>query len=337
MPLPDRFPLAILPTPLIRAPRLEHAMGAGPVWVKRDDLIGLAVAGNKARPLEFLLGDALAQGCDTFVATGSAGSNFCAAAAVAARLAGLGCVLLHPGDEPSPAPTPVQLSRAAGASLRFSPSIDRGDLDSEVRLLAEQLRLEGLRPYAVPRGGATPAGIVGFVLAARELADQCIDRGIESCTVVVATGSGATHAGLLVGSLDAGLSMRVVGASVSRPIEQMRATVLALAQEGAHALGTRPPEDADLRLRDAVGPGFGLPSSDDRASVELALRSEGLLLDPTYTAKAMTVLRSLAAERPGPFVFWHTGGLSSALSALARPSRLGGIPDAVSENERARA
>lgn len=337
MSLPDRFSLAILPTPLIRASRLERAIDAGPVWVKRDDLTGMAIAGNKARPLEFLLGDALAQGCDTFVATGSARSNFCASAAVAARLAGLRCVILHPGGEPSPAPTTVQLSRATGASLHFMPSLEREDLDLEVRLLAEQLRLEGLRPYAVPRGGATSVGVVGFALAASELADQCIERGIESCTVVVPTGSGATQAGLLLGSFDSDLPIRVVGASVSRPIEEMRETVLALARAGARTLGTPPPKAADVDLRDAVGPGFGLPSNEDRASADLGLRSEGLLLDPTYTAKAMTVLRALITERPGPFVFWHTGGLSSALTALARRSELSGTPDWATENEGTRA
>jgi D-cysteine desulfhydrase len=328
MPLPDRVPLAALPTPLVRATRLERALDSGPVWVKRDDLTGLAVSGNKARPLEFLLGDALACGADTFVATGAIGSNFCAAAAVAAQVARLDCVILHPGAEPDPEPTTVQLSRAAGASLRFDPTLNREDLDEAVHRLADELRADGRHPYAVPRGGATPVGTVGFAMAALELADQCDAHGVGPCTVVVAAGSGATYAGLLAGSAGNVLPLRLVGASVSRPVEDLRETVLELACAGADVLGSPHPYAADVELRDAVGPRFGVASSADRDSAALALATEGLLLDDTYTAKAMTVLRTLAAERPGPFVFWHTGGLTHALTALGRSSRLSGIPAA---------
>lgn len=323
MALPDRLPLAILPTPLVRATGLERALGAGPIWLKRDDLTGLGVAGNKARPLEFLLGDALAHGADVFVATGAPGSNFCAAAAVAARVAGLDCVVLHPGAEPAQPPTTMRLSRTAGATLRFDPSLTREDLDTAVHHLASELRAQGRRPFAVPRGGATAVGAVGFAMAAAELGTQCAERGIGPCTVVLPTGSGATHAGLLAGCVGNGLATRVVGASVSRPVEQMSATVLALAQDCARLLGTPPPYAADVHLQDAVGDGFGVASAADRDSAALALAHAGLLLDDTYTAKAMTLLRSLAADRPGPFVFWHTGGVPSALSALGEP---GAIP-----------
>jgi D-cysteine desulfhydrase len=322
MPIPDRLPLAILPTPLVRAAGLEQVLGVGPIWVKRDDLTGLGVAGNKARPLEFLLGDALAHGADVFVATGAPGSNFCAAAAVAARVAGLDCVVLHPGAEPAHPPTTVRLSRAAGATLRFDSSLTREVLDTEVHHLADELRSQGRRPYAVPRGGATAVGAVGFALAAAELDTQCVELGIGPRTVVLPTGSGATQAGLLAGCVGNSLATGIVGASVSRPVEQMRATVLALAQDCARLLGTTPPYAADVQLRDAVGDGFGVASTADRESAALALAHAGLLLDDTYTAKAMTLLRQLATERPGPFVFWHTGGVSTALSALGEHSAI---------------
>lgn len=304
--LPDPFRLAVLPTPLVRARGLEHALGAGPIWVKRDDLTGFAAAGNKARPLEYLLGDALARCADVLVATGAAGSNFCAAAAVAARVAGLDCALLHPGSEPATPPLTVRLSRAAGATLTFDPSLARAGLDDAVQQHADRLRVGGSRPYAVPRGGATALGAVGFARAAHELAAQCAELGLERCTVVLPTGSGGSQAGLVAGCADEGLPLRVVGASVSRPVAAMRARVLELACACARLLGTPQPREADVDVRDAIGDGFGHPSAADRHSALIALTSEGLLLDDTYTAKAMTVLRELVGEQHDPIVFWHT-------------------------------
>lgn len=318
MALPDRFPLAVLPTPLVRAPRLERALSAGPIWIKRDDLAGFALAGNKARPLEFLLGEALAAGADVLVATGAPGSNFCAAAAVAARVAGLDCEVVHSGAAPASLPAATLIERAAGAALRFDASLTRQDLDTAVRHHADRLREQGRRPYSVPRGGATAVGAVGFALAARELAAQCADLGIGPNTVVVPTGSGATQAGLLAGRAGGAPAMQVVGASVSRPVAAMAADVLALARACARLLGTAEPVPADVDVRDAVGEGFGLASPADRDSAATALACEGLLLDDTYTAKAMTLLRKLVAEQSGPIVFWYTGGLPGALAALGK-------------------
>lgn len=318
MALPDRLPLAVLPTPLVRAPRLERALAAGPIWIKRDDLAGFALAGNKARPLEFLIGEALAAGADILVATGAPGSNFCAAAAVAARVAGLDCELVHCGAEPVSPPTPMLIELAAGATLRFDPSLSRQDLDTALHQYADRLREQGRRPYCVPRGGATAVGAVGFALAARELAAQCVELGIGPSTVVVPTGSGATQAGLLAGRAGDALPLHVVGASVSRPVEATAAGVLALARACARRLGTAEPVPTDVDVRDAVGEGFGLASPTDRDSAATALACEGLLLDDTYTAKAMTLLRELAAEQNGPIVFWYTGGLPGALAALGK-------------------
>jgi D-cysteine desulfhydrase len=321
---PPRFVLAALPTPLVRATRLERAVGGGPIWIKRDDLTGFAMAGNKARPLEFLLGAAIERSADVFVVTGSPGSHFCAAAAVAARVAGLDCELLYAGAEPSPAPVTVELARAAGARVRFDATMTREDLDTAVYAHADRLRAAGRSPYPVPRGGATAVGAIGFAAAAGELAAQCADIGVGSGTVVLPTGSGATHAGLLAGATRYGLRLRIVGASVSRPVQQIRERVLTLAQGCARLLGSTEPCETDVEVRNVVGAGFGIASAADRHSAALAYASEGLLLDDTYPAKAMTLLRELAAERGnsgGPLLFWHTGGLSAALSTAAAMAR----------------
>ncbi len=314
-----RIGLAALPTPLLHARGLESVLDAGPLYIKRDDLTGLGVAGNKARALEFLIGAAIADASDVFVAVGSPSSNFCAAAAMAARVAGMDCDLLFPGKAPSVPSVNVELARAAGARLHFDAVATRDELDDAVLEHADVLRAEGRRPYAVPRGGATPVGGLGYAYAAQELTGQCDRAGIAPRTVVVATGSGGTQAGLIAGQVGFGLPWRVIGASVSRPVEGVADHILRTARACAAAIGPGQPTANDIDVRDSRGAGFGLASADDRVSSRLALEHEGLLLDDCYGAKAMTLFRALlAAGAPTPAVFWHTGGLAAALTALMR-------------------
>jgi D-cysteine desulfhydrase len=316
---PPRVDLMTLPTPLTRARRLEAALAAGPLYVKRDDLTGFAVAGNKARALEFLMGAALAEGCDVFVAAGSPTSNFCAAAAVAARIVGLDCDLLFSGPHP-PRPTAgIELARAAGARLRFDTVATRDELDDAVVDHCAALRAEGRRPYGVPRGGATPVGAIGYACAAREFAQQCESAGIAAGTIVLATGSGGTQAGLVAGLVGLGVKWRVIGASVSRPADEVAEQVLVMSRACAKGLGLREPAAADIDVRDVRGAGFGIASAEDRFSSMQALTCEGLLLDDYYGAKALTLFRALLGSGvPTPAAFWHTGGLIAALAALTR-------------------
>lgn len=314
---PPRVELAVLPTPLVRATRLESALDAGPLFLKRDDLTGFGIAGNKARALEFLIGAALAENADVFVAAGSPSSNFCAAAAMAARVVDMECDLLFPGEAPSVPSPNVELARAAGARLLFDAAETRDLLDDGVLEHAKLLREHGRRPYAVPRGGATATGGLGYVQAARELADQCNLAGITPRTVVVATGSGGTQAGLVAGTVGFGLQWRLVGASVSRPAQGMADRVLRLARACAASMGLDEPCKDDIDVRDCRGPGFGFASAEDRVSSHLALAHEGLLLDDYYGAKAMSLFRALVtASAATPAVFWHTGGVAIALAAL---------------------
>jgi D-cysteine desulfhydrase len=316
---PPRLELMTLPTPLVRARRLEDALAAGPLYVKRDDLTGFAVAGNKARALEFLMGAAVAEGCDVFVAAGGPTSNFCAAAAVAARIAGLDCDLLFSGPPPPRPSANIELARAAGAWLRFGTVATRDELNDAVVDHCAALRAGGRRPYGVPRGGATPVGAIGYACAAREFAEQCDSAGITAGTIVLATGSGGTQAGLVAGLVGLGVTWRVIGASVSRPADEVAEQILAMSRACASELGLREPAAADIDVRDVRGAGFGIASADDRLSSMQALTCEGLLLDDYYGAKALTLLRALLGSgAPTPAVFWHTGGLIAALAALTR-------------------
>jgi D-cysteine desulfhydrase len=303
----------------MRMPRLEAALQTGPLYVKRDDLTGFGVAGNKARALEYLMGDAVEGGADVLVAAGSPSSNFCAAAALAAATVGLDCDLLFPGTPPGAPSANVELARATGARLLFGVVRVREELDDAVLDHANALRAEGRRPYPLPRGGATPVGAIGYVYAARELGEQCDHAGIQVATVVVATGSGSTQAGLIAGQVGFGLTWQLVGASVSRPAPPLADQILRNSQDCAAMLALDPPGIDNVDVRDCRGAGFGLASHDDHLSGRLALRLEGLLLDDYYGAKAMTLFRSLLADgAPTPAVFWHTGGVAAALAALTR-------------------
>ncbi len=313
-----RLLLANLPTPLVEASRLTHALGGPPIHVKRDDLAGFGLAGHKARQLEFLVGAALDQGCDVMVTGGGPSSNFCAAAAAAASAAGLDCHLVLYGAEPEQTHPNLAVAQACGAVVRYTRDPSRSSVDARVVEVAEALTAGGRQPFAMPRGGATALGTVGMVLGVEELAAQLDEAGIEPAMVVIATGSGAACAGLTLGASLCGRSWRVVGASVSRPGEEVVQSVQTLAAECAELLGVETPPGLSLELADARGPGFGVPSADGESAARVALRTEGLVLDPVYTAKALAVLlRLLDPGSKQPVVFWHTGGLLGAAHHLA--------------------
>lgn len=310
---PDRFPLAALPTPLVRAHRLERALASPPVFLKRDDLTGFATAGNKARKLEFLLADAAARRCDVLITGGGPGSNHCQATAAAARVAGLACELVMYGNAPEVVHPNLALARSFGAEVTFTGDDDRSSVDRVLEEVAGAMKAAGRHPYVIPRGGATGLGAAGYWHAAGELTAQ-LPPGLAPEVVVVATGSCGTQAGLVAGSLAAGANWRVVGAAVSRSPVHCRERVLELATECAQIMGSPPPAPEDVEVVDARGPGYGLWSQAAREAADLAARSEGVILDPVFTAKAFaTLLELIGTGLKQPAVFVHTGGMPSAL------------------------
>jgi D-cysteine desulfhydrase family pyridoxal phosphate-dependent enzyme len=295
----QRMPLAALPTPIDDAPRLSEAVGAR-VLVKRDDLTGLALGGNKARKLEWLVADALAQGADTLVTAGGAQSNFARMTAAAAARLGLGCHLVLAGDAPPRATGNLILDRLFGARLHFAGAHDWRFLEARVAAIADAL---GPRAYAMPIGGASPVGAVAYLHAADELAAQ---MPVLPDWVVLADGSGGTHAGLLAG-LPA--RVRILGVDVARPPRPHAERIPELAAEAA-ALAGRPLPGGALELADHTGPRYAAITEECRAAVRLAARTEGLVLDPVYTGKAMAGLVHGVKEGRlgGTILFWHTGG-----------------------------
>jgi D-cysteine desulfhydrase len=301
----------VLPTPLLEAPRLAAALGLrAPLLVKRDDLTGFAVAGNKARQLAPIVADARASGADVLVTGGSAGSNFVQASAAAATWAGLRCVLVIAGHPLVPPLHPNLAAAVAwGAELRYTHDADRASVDAALDRVAGELAAAGLRPYAAPRGGASPVGAGAYRTAVAELLAQLDGR---RPVVVVAAGAGGTLAGLVAGNVARGRPLRIVGASVSRPPDEVTGRVLALATAVAQQHGEPEPREDDVELVDARGPGHGVPSPAGDAAAAVALRTEGLVLDPVYTAKALAALPAAVGEDAA--LFWHTGGLLDAVA-----------------------
>jgi D-cysteine desulfhydrase len=321
-----RTSLATLPTPLLPAPRLSQAVGVE-VWIKRDDLTGLLLGGNKARKLEFLCGEAQAQDADTLVTGGGGGSNHVQLTAASAARLGLGCVVVCYGSAPSPEPLGLRLTRRLGAEIVFTGSPDRASVDVRLGEVAAKLTADGRQPYVIPRGGASATGAVGYAFAAAELAEQLAVAELGSATVLLATGSCGTQAGLVAGADLHSLSRErgdaelvVLGVPVSRPPEECTERIARLATGCAERLGSdRVFTASDVHLLGGyLGPGYGKASPEGEEAAALALRTEGLVLDPVFTAKAMAALiaESRAGRLAGPVVFLHTGGTPAALAAL---------------------
>jgi 1-aminocyclopropane-1-carboxylate deaminase/D-cysteine desulfhydrase-like pyridoxal-dependent ACC family enzyme len=312
-----RLDLGTWPTPLRRARRLEARLGAGPLFIKRDDLSGFAVAGSKARPLEYLLAGALAENRDTLVVGGVATSNFCQGAAIAARAAGLACHVVLPGHPPPPAASNLAMAIAGGAQVSFSGG-PREQLDERIQDRAVELSRSGRSVLAIPRGGANSIGTLGFASAARELAEQLAILGHDRARIVLAVGSGASIAGLLVGASRLAARWTITGVSVSRSLALLAPHLRTLVTSCAKELGVAPPEPGTLKLIQAPGGlrgAAGPPTPEERSAALLALETEGLVLDSHYTARAFPIaLRQLEQDGP-PVVFWHTGGLSGAISS----------------------
>jgi D-cysteine desulfhydrase len=287
-------------------------MEPGALWVKRDDVTGLGAGGNKARKLEYLCADALDKGADMLVTGGGPQSNHVRITAAAANRLGLDCAVVMAGPRPETPTGNVLLIEILGADLSWTglrEGMDYQQIEAAIDETADRLETAGRRPYRMPIGGATAVGALGYVRAATELREQASALFGEIELVVVAAGSGGTHAGLAAGLGDLDL---VLGVDVGARTD-LDTVVPAKAAEVAHLAGLPAPAGTVRVDHDRVGPGYGAPTDECRRAVLLAARSEGLLLDPVYTGKALAGLvagRAAGSVRPDTrTVFLHTGGL----------------------------
>lgn len=316
---PPRVQLAHLPTPLVRLQRLGAALGGADIWCKRDDLTGLELSGNKVRKLEFIAADALHAGCDTLVTEGTPQSNHCRATAAACARLGLHCVLLLRPEAPATPQGNHLLDRLLGAELRSYPRpVFEAQRDALVTDVLADLRAAGHTPRWTPAGSSEPLGCWGYLNAAAELGEQLAAAGIGACDVIVAISSGATYAGLLLGKLVHRLdTWRLWAVPVSDDEAHHRALVLKLAREAVerYDLPAEPDETALGLIDGYVGAGYAIPYDAAVEAIRLVARTEALVLDPVYTAKAFcAVLDGVRQRRLGferPVVFVHTGGIFS--------------------------
>lgn len=316
---PDRILLANLPTPLVRLERLGPALGGAQIWVKRDDLTGLELSGNKVRKLEYVAADALAGGCDTLVTEGTPQSNHCrATAAVCARL-GLHCVLLlRPPAVDSPQGNHL-LNVLFGAELRsFTRPEFEARRDALVADVLAELKASGRTPRWTPMGASEPLACWGYMRAMAELAEQLGAAGIGDCDVVMAVSSGATYAGALLGKALHRLDQcRLWAVPVSDDVAYHTAEVGRLCRGAIERFDLPVAFDqCALQFIDGyVGDGYAIPYAAAIESLRLLARTESLVLDPVYTAKTFCALfDGVTARRFGferPVVFWHTGGIFS--------------------------
>jgi D-cysteine desulfhydrase len=299
-------------------PRLSRFFGGPGLFIKRDDQTGLASGGNKTRKLEFLIADALAQGCDHLVTIGSQQSNHCRQTAAAASSAGIACTLVLGGAAPSRVTGNLLLDELLGARLIWSGEDTRERVMDEV---IKELRATGHSPYAIPLGGSNAIGVSGYVLAMGELMEQLAAIDIDIDVIVVASSSGGTQAGLVLGAEVYGFGGEVLGISIDQPAEALRKQVAALARETAvHlGLGLFPIADRVKVNDDYLGGGYAVVGEREREAIQVVARQEGILLDPVYTGRAMggviDLIRRGAFSRTQKLLFWHTGG-TAALPAF---------------------
>ncbi len=327
-----RVSLGHFPTPLEPMDRLSAALGGPRLWVKRDDCTGLSSGGNKTRKLEYLMADAMAHGADTIITQGATQSNHARQTAAAAAKCGMACHILLEDRTGSNDPNYIMngnvlLDRLHGATVSKRPG--GADMNAEMEQLAEQLRAKGVKPYIIPGGGSNAIGALGYVNAARELAEQATGIGLKIDALVHATGSSGTQAGLVAGLAAIQSDIHLLGIGVRAPQEKQEAMVYDLAVKTAAHIGTGVEIARDLVRANCgyVGGGYGVPTDGMIAATKMLAQTEGLLFDPVYSGKGLDGLINLV--KTGYFdgmenvVFLHTGG-SAALFGYADSFELPG-------------
>lgn len=314
-----RCPLGHFPTPLELMPNLTRHLGGPNIYIKRDDCTGLATGGNKTRKLEFLVAAAIAEGADVLITSGALQSNHVRQTIAAAARVGVHSKVLI--QQRVNAPTidykysgNVMLNGLMGGEI--AAQLPAGsNMDEALDTLAMDLRRAGRKPFVIPGGGSIPLGVMGYVSCAQELIEQSSKAGFLIDHVVHATGSGGTQAGLVIGMREGGNDARVFGVSVGATAVEQERRVWSLVQETLDYMRL-PEPTVDRRdvvaSSDYVGDGYGMPSAAMVEAVRLVAETEGILLDPVYSGKAMAGLIDLVRKgrlrRDDNVVFIHTGG-----------------------------
>jgi L-cysteate sulfo-lyase len=315
-----RTSLGFFPTPIHSLPHLSIRLGGPTLWVKRDDQTGLATGGNKTRKLEFLVADALQQRADTLITVGAPQSNHARQTAAAAAKAGLKSALVLRGTAPADRTGNILVDDLVGAEIVWAGTRSLDEVAVEV---AEELSARGQRPYLIPLGGSNPIGAAGYIAAMLEFVEQTKAADLHFDAIVFATSSGGTQSGLALGAKLSGYADRVLGISVDHTADYLVPLLVDLANATTQHIGEAITFSAqDFEVNDHyLGGGYAVMGEPEREAIRLCAQTEGLLVDPVYTGRAMAGLIDLI--RTGEFkseqnvLFWHTGG-TPALFAYAQ-------------------
>jgi L-cysteate sulfo-lyase len=317
-----RCSLGFFPTPLVEMKRLSGRLGGPHLWIKRDDMSGLAFGGNKTRKLEFLLAEARANGCDAVITAGAAQSNHCRQTAAAAAALGFSCHLALGGSPPEALNGNLLLDQLLGAKIHWCGNRRKGEGLVDVE---EELTSRGLRPYVIPYGGSNVVGAAGFAAALVEVDAQLRAAGIRADAIVFASSSGGTQAGLMVGKSITESDGQLLGIRIDKgeagedPFESQIASLANQLAQRLDSPDEHTPEDIVLNSN-YTGAGYGIVGDLEREAIRLMAQTEGILLDPVYSGRAFGALLDLLERHEfgshEHVVFWHTGG-APALFAYA--------------------
>ena len=314
-----RIALAHLPTPLEELPRLTKALGGPRLYIKRDDQTGLAGGGNKARKLEFSVAEALHQGADTLITLGGVQSNHCRQTAAAAARCGLRCIVVLRGHAPATSNGNLLLDYLLGAQVVFSGDRTREAVAEDV---AKEQRAAGHRPHVIPVGASNEIGAVGFVAAIEEMDRQLKEQRLNVDHVVFASSSYGTQAGLCVGAKAVGFTPRIAAIAIDSSRAELQKGVAEISVATIRRLGLKlnATPDEVVAYDGYLGAGYAIMGEPEKEAISLVARTEGILLDPVYTGRAMAgmidLIRKGEFDKDETIVFWHTGG-SAALFAYA--------------------
>lgn len=312
---PERLALAHLPTPIEKLDRLSHTFEGPEIYVKRDDLTGIAKTGNKVRKLEYLVAEALREGCDLLITCGGAQSNHARATAVAAAKMGMKSHLVLRNAAGGDLEGNLFLDRLVGAEVTFITAQEYERADEIMARLAEEYNAQGGKAYVIPEGGSNALGALGYVTAMEEVLRQMKAQRLEFDHMLCAVGSGGTLAGLLLGRKLFEINAEIHGINVCDDAPHFQNRVFNILSETKRKFGfVSGLKKSDISVIDGyVGKGYGLSSQEEIDLIKQVARLEGLLLDPVYTGKAMFALRDLIRkgrfQRGEKILFWHTGGV----------------------------
>ena len=307
-----RIPLCLLPTPIVPLKRLTQHLGGAEIFMKRDDLTGVAFGGNKNRKLEFLLADAKQKGADVIVTEGALQSNHCLQTAACSAKLGINCELVLSGEDPDFITGNLLLDQILDVKIhRARDNVERRKL---MRGVEEELRAEGKNPYMIPTGGSTSIGALGYLNCVFEIAKQSKESEVVFNHLIHSTGSGGTQSGLLIGKKLYSPELDILGINVGDPTERLQKEIKEIIKDFNQdwSLELMIGDEEIKILEGYFGEGYGIPTQEMIDMVKLMAKLEGVFLDPVYTGKAIVglvdLIKSDAIPKDDNVLFLHSGG-----------------------------